>query len=114
MSKAFIKEDAEKRELVTSVCTGALVLATAGLLKGKKATTHWASLDELGKYPGVTVIRDKRFVHDGKIVTSAGISAGIDMALYLVERYFGTEISREVAHRMEYHSSPMAKPEISV
>jgi transcriptional regulator GlxA family with amidase domain len=98
---AFIKKAAGSCELVASVCTGALILAGAGLLDGKRATTHWAALDELKKFANVTVDH-QRFIHEGKIVTSGGISAGIDMALHLVGLFFGTDAALEVAHRMEY------------
>jgi len=87
--------------LLTSVCTGAFVLAEAGLLRGKSVTTHWSARDELRAYPDVTVV-EGRFVDAGDVVTSAGISAGIDVSLHLVERFAGTSASREVAHTMEY------------
>jgi len=97
----FVKRAASSCELVASVCTGALILASAGLLDGKHATTHWAALDELKRFP--KVIGDhQRFIHEGKVVTSGGISAGIDMALYLVGLFFGADVTAEVAHRMEY------------
>ncbi len=96
----FVRKAASSCELVASVCTGALILASAGLLEGKRATTHWAALDELKRFPNVTVDH-QRYIHEGKIVTSSGISAGIDMALYLVELFFGAGVAVEVAHRME-------------
>ncbi len=99
---AFVKRAAHSCELVASVCTGSLILAAAGLLDGKRATTHWAALDELRQFPGVHVDH-QRFIRQGSIVTSSGISAGIDMALHLVEEIQGS-ISREVAHRTEYRS----------
>ena len=90
-------------ELTTSVCTGALLLANRGLLDGRRATTHWASIDRLRKTtPAVTVLDDRRVVDEGEIVTSAGISAGIDMALHLVARLHGTDVATATARNMEY------------
>jgi transcriptional regulator GlxA family with amidase domain len=100
---AWIREVAPSCRWVTSVCTGAFLLHAAGLLDGRRATTHWASLDRLADAAGVTVVRDTRFVVDGDVVTSAGISAGIDMALWLVGTLKGPEASRVVRRRMEYH-----------
>lgn len=89
--------------LVTSVCTGAFILAGAGLLAGKAATTHWSTIDWLRQeHPEVEVRDDERIVDLGPIVTSAGVSAGIDMALYVVGRLHGTEIARRTARDMEY------------
>jgi len=90
-------------ELMTSVCTGALLLAEAGLLKGKQATTHWGSIAQLREqFPDVLVQEGVKFVDEGNIVTSAGISAGIDMAFHSVERLVGLEAARATAKRMEY------------
>ncbi|HET9325509.1 MAG TPA: DJ-1/PfpI family protein [Candidatus Eisenbacteria bacterium] len=98
----WIRDAAEKAELVTSVCTGALLLARAGLLAGKQATTHWAALDLLAQVdPAVRVQRGMRVVRDG-IVTSAGVSAGIDMALDVVRSLFGEPVAADVARYMEY------------
>jgi transcriptional regulator GlxA family with amidase domain len=87
-------------EVIASVCTGALILAAVGLLDGKRATNHWAALDELRCFPHVFV-EHQRYIHEGKIITSSGDSAGIDMALYLVELLHGPDVCNEVAHRME-------------
>lgn len=97
----FVMCRSRECELVTSVCTGALILAAAGLLRGKRATTHWAATEELGRFEGIQIQR-KRYIHDGKIITSAGISAGIDMALYVTEHLFGKEIRNEIEKRLEY------------
>ena len=97
----FVKRNASSCELVLSVCTGALVLAATGLLNGKRATTHWAAIDELKAFPQVTIDR-LRYVRDGKVVTSAGVSAGIDMALYVTRELFGTSVAEDVARDMEY------------
>ena len=93
--------------LMTSVCTGSLVYAAAGLLKGRPATTHWRSLDLLAELdPTIDVRADERFVDDGDIVTSAGISAGIDMAFHLVKRLAGIERAREVRRGIQYDPAP--------
>ena len=98
---AEIRSRHQAGTLVASVCTGALVLAAAGLLEGNRATTHWTALDELRSFPGVHV-EHERVIDLGQVVTSAGISSGIDMALHLVARFLGPERAEEVAHRMEY------------
>jgi transcriptional regulator GlxA family with amidase domain len=93
--------------LMTSVCTGSLVYAAAGLLSGRPATTHWASLDKLAELdPTIEVRTQERFVDDGDIVTSAGISAGIDMALHLVSRLAGGDRAREVRRGIQYDPAP--------
>lgn len=93
--------------LLTSVCTGSLVYAAAGLLSGRPATTHWGSLDLLAELdPTIDVRRDERFVDDGDVVTAAGVSAGIDMALHLVARLVGTERARAVRRGIEYDPAP--------
>ncbi len=98
----WVKRTAESARQVTSVCTGALVLARAGLLSGKRATTHWAALDLLAELdPSITVERERRVVMDG-IVSSAGVAAGIDLAFAIVEQLFGTEVADETAHYIEY------------
>jgi transcriptional regulator GlxA family with amidase domain len=93
--------------LLTSVCTGSLVYAAAGLLAGRPATTHWASLDTLAQLdPSIEVRPDDRFVDDGDMVTSAGVSAGIDMALHLVARLAGVERATQVRRYIQYDPSP--------
>src|SRR6478752_7404959 len=82
--------------LMTSGCTGALVLAASGLLEGRPATTHWSALERLAAFDGVEVRPDARYVDSGKVVTAAGVSAGIDMALHLVARLDSVERAREV------------------
>lgn len=90
-------------EITASVCTGAFLLAEAGLLSGLKATTHWGSIERLrSSYPSVEVLSDQRVVDQDSIVTSAGISAGIDMALQLVARLHGSAAALWTARRMEY------------
>ena len=93
--------------LMTSVCTGSLVYAAAGLLVGRRATTHWASLNTLSELdPTVTTDVSSRFVDDGDLVTSAGVSAGIDMALHLVARLSDVERAREVRREIQYNPLP--------
>jgi transcriptional regulator GlxA family with amidase domain len=93
--------------LLASVCTGSLVLAAAGLLTGRPATTHWASLDALHELDEtIEVRRDVRFVDDGDLVTSAGVSAGIDMALHLVARLASIETATAVRKVLQYDPDP--------
>jgi transcriptional regulator GlxA family with amidase domain len=100
---AWIAERGKQVETLASVCTGAMLLGRAGLLEGRHATTHWGSLDWMREtFPLVTVEDQLRFVEDGHVITSAGVSAGIDMALRLVARYFGKDIARATARHMEY------------
>jgi transcriptional regulator GlxA family with amidase domain len=93
--------------IMTSVCTGSLVYAAAGLLVGRRATTHWASLNLLSELDP-TVITDvsSRFVDDGDLITSAGVSAGIDMALHLVARLVDVERARAVRREIQYNPLP--------
>lgn len=93
--------------LLTSVCTGSLLYAAAGLLAGRPATSHWASLDMLaGLDPSIDVRRDARFVDDGDLVTAAGVSAGIDMALHLIVRLVGADRARQVQRGIQYDPAP--------
>ena len=93
--------------LMTSVCTGALVYAGAGLLRGRPATTYWASFDELMAIDdSIRPDRESRFVDDGEVVTSAGVSAGIDMALHLVARLHSAERAKEVRRGIQYDPDP--------
>lgn len=93
--------------LVASVCTGALVLAAAGLLAGRPATTYWAAFDELAALdPSVLADTEARFVDDGDVVTSAGVSAGIDMALHLVGRLESPDVARAVRRAIQYDPAP--------
>lgn len=104
---AWVRELRARTPLMTSVCTGSLVYAAAGLLAGRPATTHWGSLDELtAADPSVLVDADARFVDDGDVVTSAGVSAGIDMALHLVARLESTETARQVRRGIQYDPAP--------
>jgi transcriptional regulator GlxA family with amidase domain len=92
---------------MTSVCTGSLVYAAAGLLSHRPATTHWASLDKLAELDStIDVRRGERFVDDGDIVTAAGVSAGLDMALHLVARLAGADRARQVRRGIQYDPAP--------
>ncbi|MDA0814483.1 MAG: DJ-1/PfpI family protein [Verrucomicrobia bacterium] len=99
----WIKQTADAAELVLSVCTGALLLGKAGLLDGLDVTTHHVAYDLLREIvPSGTIHEDRRFVDNGKIITSAGIAAGIDMSLHVVERLLGEEAAAATARQMEY------------
>jgi transcriptional regulator GlxA family with amidase domain len=99
----WIAERAKEVTTLTSVCTGAMLLGQAGLLDGRRATTHWRSLDWMRQsFPAVTVEDKLHVVEDNQVLTSAGISAGIDMALLVVARYFGEAVGRATARHMEY------------
>ncbi len=99
----WLRIRASEVETLTSVCTGSMLLGFAGLLEGHHATTHWRPLDWMREsFPSVMVEYDKHVVEDWRILTSAGISAGIDMALKVVERYYGEDIARGTAKHMEY------------
>jgi len=94
---------AEKAELVLSVCTGSMVLAKAGLLDGLEATAHHTVFDEFkAMAPKTKLIRGERFVDNGKVITSAGISADIDMGLHVIEQLFGRGVADATAAYMEY------------
>jgi len=93
--------------LMTSVCTGSLVYAAAGLLRGRPATTHWSTLDRLAALdPTIEVRPDDRFVDDGDVITAAGVSAGIDTALHLVARLDSTDAARRVKCGIQYDPQP--------
>ena len=102
--RSFVSSVAETAGVVGSVCTGACILASAGLLEGRQATTHWAFYKVLEQF-GAKYVR-KRWVEDGKFITSAGVSAGIDMALQLAARLTDEETSREVQYRLGYDPEP--------
>jgi transcriptional regulator GlxA family with amidase domain len=103
----WIASASKSAEITAGVCTGAFLLAEAGLLHHKRATTYWQRLSDLShEYPDINVIQNVRFVDEGHIVTSAGISAGIDMALNLVLRLHGPEIAGWSARRIEYAYRP--------
>jgi transcriptional regulator GlxA family with amidase domain len=103
----WVRQQRSTVPLMTSVCTGSLVYAAAGLLVGRRATTHWAALNLLSELDP-TIISDvsSRFVDDGDLITSAGVSAGIDMALHLVARLTDVERAREVRREIQYNPLP--------
>lgn len=100
----WIKAVEPKTERVVSVCTGVFLLAGAGLLKGLPVTTHWEDIPDLKtRFPDLMVVDDQRWVNLGKYTTSGGISAGIDMSLYLVSQLHSRSLAETVAHQMEYN-----------
>lgn len=101
---AFVRQQAEGARFVTSVCTGALVLGAAGLLKGKRATTHWASHDLLATLGAVPV--HARVVRDGNLMTGGGVTAGIDFALALIAEVAGREVAEAIELSLEYAPAP--------
>ncbi len=103
----WIARQHRRAAITASVCTGAFLLAACGLLDGKRATTHWASIDWLRRqHPQIDVRAGERVVDEGRVITSAGVSAGIDMALHLVARLFGNAVAAATARDMEYIWSP--------
>ncbi|WP_226669791.1 DJ-1/PfpI family protein [Metabacillus litoralis] len=100
----WIASHSQNVKIMTSVCTGAFLLAKAKLLDGKQATTHWLSYHRLQKdFPRIEVLRDVKFVDQGNIITSAGVSAGIDMSFHIVNRLLGSKIAENTAKGMEYN-----------
>lgn len=103
----WIKGRSQEAELVLSVCTGALLLAKAGLLEGLAATTHHSAMELLKAVaPNTTIQEGKRIVDNGRIIVSAGISAGIDMSLYVISKLSGEEQALKTAHYLEYDWRP--------
>jgi len=100
-----VRSLAERADVMASVCTGALVYADAGLLAGRRATTHWGSLERLAEL-GAEVDPDARWIDHGDVITSAGVSAGIDMALHLVARLHSRERAVEVRRYIQYDPEP--------
>ena len=99
----WIARQDQHTNLTTSVCTGAFLLAERGLLDHHRATTHWGSVEWMrSTYPAVEMVADTRVVDEGHIITSAGISAGIDMSLYVVSRLHGVDVAEWTARQMEY------------
>lgn len=100
---AWLKSTSDEAALTASVCTGAFLLAKIGLLKGRKVTTHWEDIPELrATHPDLTVVENVPYVDEGRVVTSAGISAGIDMSLHLVARILGQAAAQATARQMQY------------
>ena len=104
---AWVRSMRASTPLMASVCTGALVYAAAGILAGRPVTTHWGAFDELAAIdPSALPDTEARFLDDGDVITSAGVSAGIDMALHLVARLESTEKAREVRRGIQYDPDP--------
>ena len=104
----YVAEAGSRADIVMSVCTGAIILATAGFLRGRRATTHWAYTDVLANL-GVEVVR-ARWVEDGKYLTTAGVSAGIDGGIHLVQRLLGDDVAKLVQLGMQYEPEPPLGP----
>jgi transcriptional regulator GlxA family with amidase domain len=105
--RSWLRKASERGALMTSVCTGSLVFADAGLLDGKPATSHWMWVDTLaGLGKDIELRKDDRFVDAGNVITAAGVSAGIDMALHLVARLHSEERAREVRRYIQYDPAP--------
>ncbi len=102
----WIKEVAPSCQWVTSVCTGALLLHEAEITKNKRVTTHWGFVEMLRQRGNITVLDDVRFVRDGNLVSSAGVSAGIDMSLWLLGQIFDESFARKVQKGIEYFPAP--------
>jgi len=99
----WMARTAATTQLVASVCTGSFLLAQAGLLDGRTATTHWEDIPDMrAMFPAVRTVEQRRWVDEGAVVTSAGISAGIDMSLHLVERLAGRELALKTARQMDF------------
>ena len=99
----WIRNQADRAHVVASVCTGAFLLAEAGALTSQTVTTHWEDIADLrSRYPKLSVVERKRWVDDGKFITSGGISAGIDMSLYLVSRLVNAALAERTAKQMEF------------
>jgi transcriptional regulator GlxA family with amidase domain/YHS domain-containing protein len=107
----WIRRSAKTADVTMSVCTGAYVLAKTGLLNGRSATTHHASyVDFATKFPSIRVQRGVRFVEDGNLASSGGLSSGIDLAFRVVERYFGRDAATQTAYDMEYQGQGWMEP----
>ena len=102
----WLRKTGEGCEWVTSVCTGALLLHEAGFARGKRVTTHWGFVEELRERGDVTVLGDVRYVRDGNLVTAAGVSAGIDMALWLTGQLYTPKLARQVQRYIQYDPEP--------
>lgn len=105
----WIAYQAKQVEVLASVCTGAFLLAKAHLLTGKQATTHWMDIERLqALFPDIEVTK-QRYIDLGTVITSGGISSGIDMALHIVSRFMGEEVAVQTARRMEYDISDQTR-----
>ena len=108
----WIRQMAPRTDVIMSVCTGAFVLGSTGLLAGKEATTHHSAYKTFAvQFPNVRLERGVRFVDNGNVATAGGLSSGIDLALHVVERYFGREVATSTAYQMEYQGQGWLHPE---
>jgi len=102
----WLRKTGERCRFTTSVCTGSLLLLGAGIARGKRITTHWAFVEALRQRGGATVVEGVRYVRDGDLVTAAGVSAGIDMSLWLVGQLYDVTHARNVQRMMQYDPAP--------
>lgn len=110
-AQAWIRKMTETTDVTMSVCNGAFLLAATGLLDGKTATAYHHSFKQFEReFPRVRLVRGARFVDDGKLATAAGLSSGIDLALHVVERYFGRDVAEETARDLEYQGRGWTDP----
>ena len=108
----WIKKSSENTDVTMSVCTGAFVLAKTGLLNGKSATTYHGAFERFAtQFPDVQLKRGARFVENGNLATAGGLSSGIDLALHVVERYYGREVARNTAYNLEYQGEGWMNPD---
>jgi putative intracellular protease/amidase/YHS domain-containing protein len=108
----WIKKSSNSTDVTMSVCTGAFVLAKTGLLKGKSATTYHGAFERFAmQFPDIQVKRGARFVENGNLATAGGLSSGIDLALRVVERYYGRDVARKTAYNMEYQGEGWMNPD---
>jgi transcriptional regulator GlxA family with amidase domain len=108
----WIAARAAKAQWATSVCTGARLMIKSGVARGKRVTTHWSAIDSLREWNEAEVLSGPRYVRDGKVVTAAGVSAGIDMALWIVGQLYDAAYARQVQHWMEYDPAPPYTAEV--
>lgn len=99
--KSFLIQQSKNAKYITSVCTGAFILAEAGLLAGKKATTYHTALPELAHYANIEV-QQKKIVHDGTVITAAGVTSGIELGFYLLKLLFDSDTAKQAAEAVEY------------
>ena len=110
--KAWLLANSQDADVTMSVCTGASMLAAYGLLDGQKATTHHSYQEAMQKkYPAVHFVSGTRFVENGKIATAGGLTSGVDLALHVVERYYGREVAQGTADFLEYHGELWKNPD---
>jgi transcriptional regulator GlxA family with amidase domain len=108
----WLKQTAPGCAWVTSVCTGSMLLEAAGVIDGRKVTTHWAMIETFRQKDSVTVLDTRRYVRDDNVVTAAGVSAGIDMSLWVVGQLYGVDHARGVQRMMEYDPAPPYAAEV--